>query len=290
MRAPVFLGYDQAELDRQYDQRVWASNAAEIINRYSADSAAARMRLGDPEAYAYGDSRAETFDVFRTHRGKAPIHVFVHGGAWRQLSKLESAFAAENFVRAGAHFVALDFGLLPLVSIDEMAAQVKGAIAAIYRNAAAFDGDADRIFLSGHSSGAHLVGVAITSDWSAEYRLSPDIVKGAVCCSGIYDLEPVRRSARNDYLQLGSRQVELLSPIRNVARLACPVAVAIGEHESDEFKRQARDFAGAIERDGKAVELIEAEGLNHFEIVNTLASPDGVLGRIALHQMGLGLG
>jgi arylformamidase len=75
-----------------------------------------------------------------------------------------------------------------------------------------------------------------------------------------------------------------------VARLACPVAVAIGEHESDEFKRQARDFAGAIERDGKAVELIEAEGLNHFEIVNTLASPDGVLGRIALHQMGLGLG
>jgi len=81
-----------------------------------------------------------------------------------------------------------------------------------------------------------------------------------------------------------------LSPLRHLANLRCPLAVGIGEHESDEFKRQARAFAGAAERHGVPVELVEGTGLNHFEIVTTLASPAGLLGRIALHQMGLGFG
>src|SRR5262249_49414839 len=151
-----------------------------------------------------------------------------------------SAFAAENFVRAGAHFAALDFAVLPYVALEQMVAQVRSAIAWLRRNAAALDADPERIFISGHSSGAHLAAAAITGGWRAECDLPADVVKGAVCCSGIYDLEPVRRSARNTYVQLDERQVEALSPIRHVARLACPVVVAHGEHESDEFRRQAR--------------------------------------------------
>ena len=290
MSPKVFRDYDQAALDRQYDQRAWAANAVALINGYSTYSEAVRGRLGVPRVYAYGDGRAETLDLFRTHRPDAPIHVFVHGGAWRSLSKRDSAFAAENFVRAGAHFAALDFAVLPYVALEQMAAQVRSALAWLHRNAKAFDADRERIFISGHSSGAHLAATAITGDWHAEFDLPADVVKGAVCCSGIYDLEPVRRSARNTYVQLDERQVEALSPIRHVGRLACPVAIAHGEHESDEFKRQAREFAAAVEGQGVAVELVEGAGLNHFEIVTTLASPTGLLGRVALHQMGLGLG
>ena len=292
MRAKVFRDYDQAELDRQYDQRAWAANAIALINGYSIDSEIVRERLGEPEVHAYGEGRAETLDLFRTERPNAPIHVFVHGGAWRTLGKRDSAFAAEHLVRSGAHFAALDFALLPYVSLDEMVWQVKSAIAWLYRNAAALGADPERIFISGHSSGAHLAAAAITADWREEFDLPVEIVKGAVCCSGIYDLEPVRRSARNRYVQLDERQVEALSPIRHVGHLACPVVIACGEHESDEFKRQARDFAAAIERHRVpvAVELVEGPGLNHFEIINTLGAPTGLLGRLALRQMGLTIG
>jgi arylformamidase len=289
MSTKVFLDYDQAGLDRQYDQRAWAPNAAELINGYAIDSEAVRRRLGGPEEYAYGDGRAELLDLFRAHRPGAPIQVFIHGGAWRLLSKRESAFAAETFVRAGAHFVALDFGRLPLASIDEMAAQVRAAFAWLYRNARELDADPDRIFVSGHSSGAHLAGVVLTTDWPAR-GLPQDIVKGALCISGIYDLEPVRLSARNDYVHLNAALVGDLSPLRHIDRVACPVVVGFGERESDEFKRQARDFAAALAGRGGDAELIEGAGLNHFEIINTLASPTGQLGRLALHQMGLGLG
>jgi arylformamidase len=292
MRAKVFRDYDQAELDRQYDQRAWAANAVALINGYSIDSEIVRERLGEPEVHAYGEGRAETLDLFRTERPNAPIHVFVHGGAWRTLGKRDSAFAAEHLVRSGAHFAALDFALLPYVSLDEIVWQVKSAIAWLYRNAAALGADPERIFVSGHSSGAHLAAAAITSDWKAEFDLPFETVKGAVCCSGIYDLEPVRRSGRNRYVQLDERQVEALSPIRHVGHLTCPVVIACGEHESDEFKRQARDFAAAVERHRVpvAVELVEGPGLNHFEIINTLGSPTGLLGQLALRQMGLTIG
>jgi arylformamidase len=290
MRCAIFRDYDQAGLDRQYDQRAWAPNAIELINRYSADSAAVRKRLGEPDTYDYGDTRAQSLDLFRTHRTPAPVHVFIHGGAWRQLSARDSAFAAETFVRAGAHYIALDFAQLPQVSLDQMVGQVRSAIAWLYRYADQFGGDPNRIYVSGHSSGAHLAAAIATTDWKGRFGLPQDVVKGALCCSGIYDLEPVRRSARNDYVQLDEALVEQLSPIRHVAYLRCPMAVGAGEHESDEFKRQAREFAGAIAGQGVPVEVIEGAGLNHFEMVTTLASPAGLLGRVALHQMGLGLG
>jgi arylformamidase len=290
MKRAVFRDYDQAELDRQYDQRAWAANAIELINRYAADSAAVRKHLGEPDTYDYGDTRAESLDLFRTHRKPAPVHVFIHGGAWRLLSARDSAFPAETFVRAGAHYVALDFAPLPQVPLDRMVDQVRSAIAWLHRYAVQFGGDPDRIFVSGHSSGAHLAAAVATTDWNARFRLPHDVIKGVLCCSGIYDLEPVRRSARNDYAQLDEALVEAASPIRHLANLRCPVVVGVGEHESDEFKRQAREFAAAVELQGVAVELVEGAGLNHFEIVTTLASPTGLLGRVALHQMGLGLG
>jgi len=50
--------------------------------------------------------------------------VFIHGGAWRLLGKRDSAFAAETFLEAGAHFCrGLDFALLPAVTLAEMVAQ-----------------------------------------------------------------------------------------------------------------------------------------------------------------------
>jgi arylformamidase len=285
MSSTVFLDYDQAELDRQYDQRAWAPNAVEVIERYAAESNNVRARLGSPRTFAYGKTPAETLDVYPASRRDAPMHVFIHGGAWRSLSKHESAFAAETFVNAGAHFVAVDFALLPEVSLAEMVDQVRRAVAWIYSNAEQLGGDRERLFLSGHSSGGHLAAAILTTDWPGQFSLPDTVIKGGMCVSGIYDLHPVRLSTRNAYVRLGVGMEQEFSPCRFVEHLACPVVLAYGEFESDEFKRQSRTFASLIERTGLDVRLIEGRGLNHFEIIETLAEPTGLLGRIALAQM-----
>jgi arylformamidase len=168
-----------------------------------------------------------------------------------------------------------------------MAAQVRSAVAWVYRNARGFGGDPDRLYVSGHSSGGHLAGVVLTTDWRKDFGLPADTVKGGLCCSGIYDLKPARLSARSAYVKFTDEMEHALSSQRHLDRLNAPVIVAHGTLETPEFQRQSRDFAAAVKAAGKPVRLIVGEGYNHFEILETLASPYGVLGRAALEQMKL---
>jgi arylformamidase len=101
-------------------------------------------------------------DIYATRRAGAPVNVYIHGGAWRSGLAKDYAFPAEMFNSAGAHYVVLDFlnvleaggNLMP------MAEQVRRGVAWVYKNAASFGGDPNRVFVSGFSSGAHLAGVA----------------------------------------------------------------------------------------------------------------------------------
>jgi arylformamidase len=285
----VWLDLDQAELDAAYDQRAWAPNREQLLQRYATSSEAVRARLGSPRRFAYGPTPIEGLDVYATTRANAPINVFIHGGAWRAGLARDYAFPAELFVRAGAHFVVPDFAWVQDVdaSLLPMAEQVRAAVAWVYRNARSFGGDPNRIFVSGHSSGAHLAGVVLTTDWRGRFDLPAEIVKGGLCSSGMYDLKPVRLSARSAYVKFTDEMEESLSAQRHLDRLTAPLIVTHGARESPEFQRQARDFAAAVAAAGKPVRLLVGEGYNHFEMIETLGSPDGVLGRAALEQMGL---
>ena len=287
MPRKVFLDYTQEELDRAYDQRAWAPNAAHVIERYGTDSAAARARLSHTSDIAYGPSAEEVLDVFPAKRPKAPALVFIHGGAWRAFPKSSNEFAAGAFVEAGAAFVVPEFATIPEVRLPEMAEQVRRAIVWVHRNAAIFGGDPDRIHICGHSSGGHLAAVLLTTDWTA-YGLPVNVIKGGLCVSGMYDLHPVLLSARSGYIKITEAEQAALSPIRHVRRITAPIAIAYGDRESPEFKRQGGAFHDALQRAGHKCQLLVLHGVNHFEGIATLADPDSVLARIVLEQMALG--
>jgi arylformamidase len=286
----VWLDLDQAELDAAYDQSAYAPNREQVLARNATNSEGVRARLGPPRRYTYGPTPIEGLDVYATDRPHAPINVFIHGGAWRSGAAKNYAAPAELFVHAGAHYVVLDFAAVQDAggSLMPMADQVRRAVAWMYRNAHAFGGDAGRLYVSGSSSGAHLAAVVLTTDWPRDFDLPADIVKGGLCGSGMYDLKPVRLSARSRYVKFTDEIEEALSPQRHLDQLHAPVVVGYGTFETPEFQRQARDFAAAVEAAGKPVRLVVGEGYNHFEMFETLASPYGVLGRAVLEQMGLG--
>jgi arylformamidase len=112
-------------------------------------------------------------------------------------------------------------------------------------------------------------------------------LKGALLCSGMYDLKPVRLSARSNYVKFTDEIEQELSAMRHLERIACPLLVAYGTCETPEFQRQARDFAAALAAAGKSHQLLVGEAYNHFEMLETLANPYGLLGRAVLAQMGL---
>jgi arylformamidase len=258
----VFLDYDQKALDEQYEQRTWVPHADEIIKRFGVASDAVRTRIGEPRTERYGPSPIETLDIYGQSEKAL---VFVHGGAWKRQSKRENAFAAETMVQAGAAYVALDFALLPSVTLPEMAAQVCRGVDWVRRHLSS------EVVLCGHSSGSHLAACALTMT---------DSVRQALLVSGIYDLLPVRLSARNGYVRLDEKLEDEYSPIRHADRIGCPVTLAWAEHEAAEFARQSREFAERL-----GAPRIVGQAMNHFEIIETLADPASPLGRAALNML-----
>src|SRR3984957_5186821 len=284
----IWLNMDQQELDDAYDQIVYAPNRDQVGKRRLANSAAALARIGKPLRFAYGPTAIEGLDVYRTKAQNAPIGIFVHGGAWRNGQASELTSLAEPFVHAGAHFVIPDF-----INVDQaggslfpMVEQVRRAVAWVYKNAATFGGDPQALYLTGHSSGGHLGGCIVITDWAKE-GLPLDILKGALLGSGMYDLKAVRLSKRGDYVKFTDEMEEALSAQRHLDRLHTPLILTHGTLETPEFQRQTRDFYAAVKAAGKPVELRVGAGYNHYETEETLANPYGLMGRAAFEQMKL---
>jgi arylformamidase len=104
----------------------------------------------------------------------------------------------------------------------------------------------------------------------------------------MYDLRGPRLSARSQYVNFTDAIEDALSAQRHIDRLQVPLTLVYGSMETPEFQRQSWSFAQALQQAGKPVRLIRAEGYNHFEIAETLASPFAAAGRAALAMMGLG--
>jgi arylformamidase len=287
----VFMDYDQAALDAAYNQATYAPHAGNVRKRFVLESGAVRSRIGEPLRVSYGPTDIEKVDIYKTSKLNAPIFIFIHGGAWHRGTAKGNAFPAEWIVKAGVHFIAPDFvGVKEAPdSLRTMVDQVRRSVAWVYKNAASFGGNAERIYLCGHSSGAHLAGCVLTTDWPA-YGVPKTIIKAGLCCSGMYELYPVSLSARRDYVKFDDAMIEQLSAIRHIDKIACPITLAYGTLETPEFQRQTPAFYEAVKKAGKPVKLIVGPEYNHHEIKETLGNPYGLLGRAALEMMGITLG
>ena len=284
---PIWNGLDQKQLDDAYDQSVFAPNAKLVSERRTAAGRRALEAIGEPERLSYGPTRFETLDLYRAKNTDRPaLLIFLHGGAWKSSDARKDAFLAEMFVKAGVTVVMPNFAGAEDVGGDLMVIsdQVRRATAFAVSNALQFGADPSRLFLIGHSSGAHLGGVLLTTDWAAMGLPAPPF-RAALLGSGMYDLHPVRLSKRSSYLKITDQVEQELSPQRHISRISCPITLTYGLLETPEFQRQSRDFHAALLAAGRPVRLMAGEALNHFETQETLASPYGFMGRPAIAML-----
>jgi arylformamidase len=283
----VFRGYDRKALDAEYNNRAKVKDAMDWIARYGAESARARAELPMRFDVPFGPHHAERLDVFpAAAAGPAPVHVFFHGGYWHRLDKADFSFVVRALRPAGAVTVVVNYALMPTVGLDELVRQCRAAVAWVGKNARDLGGDPDRIFVSGHSAGGHLVAMLLATDWPA-FGAPPAVVRGGCAISGLYDLEPIRLCYLNDVLALTPEIARRNSPATLPAPRAGSLVLAVGADEGAEYHRQTEALAAAWRGPSLAVEVLDMAGHDHFSIVAELQSPSSALARAIHRQMGL---
>lgn len=268
---------DAATLTQAYSPSTMVGgNIAPFIKAYVDQSAAAYAAAPDVQTLSYGDRPSQTIDLVVPERATpVPLHVFIHGGYWQQLSKTDSFFAAPDTLAHGIAFAAVDYTLAPHANLGEIVAEVFAALRYLRSNAQALGIDPKRIVVSGSSAGAQLAAMAGILLKGAE------LPAGLILLSGIYDLRPLLNIYVNDALGMDEEVAKRNSPLWRGISDFPPTVIAWGEIETDEFKCQSRHFAFHLERAKRDVTTLEVPARNHFDVVHDLANDTPLGGNLA---------
>ena len=272
----------EADRAREYSPSSCIDDISPLLEAYATRSSAAReacASAGLPIVeIRYGPADAQTIDLVTPPASgdPTPLVVFLHGGYWQELSKVESFFAAVDCVNHGIAFAAIDYTLAPAASLDEIVAECANALAVLVSGAGRYDIDANRIVVTGSSAGGHLaamLGLGIDGWRPAAVAL----------ISGIFALEPLIGTDINDAVGLDVEAAHRNSPILAELQGFPPTLIAHGDVETTQFKRQSAAMATALRAAGVEVDELEASARNHFDLVFDLCDHNTELGRRVLN-------
>ena len=278
-RVPPHAGTSATEpsLDAEYATRAAVPDAERWMERRAELSRRAHERFAHRADVPYGDHPDQRLDVFPAAGEANPVLVYFHGGAWRMHDKGVVAFLAESLVPAGVTLVAPGFSLAPVATLDVMVRQAAEAVRWVHTHAGDVGVDPARLYVAGHSSGAHLAAMLLGRPGFAGWGLPPDVISGACITSGLYDLEPVIRTSMNDWLHLDVTAARRNSPSRLVRPEGPPIVAAVGGNETDAFRRQTADYVAVWRAAGNEATVVDMPGHHHYSLMIELHDPGSPL-------------
>lgn len=271
----VFRNYDQAALDREYNNREKVADSAEIAERWMRRGAEARSAMSCRLDIAFGPHERQKIDLFPCAQPGAPALAFVHGGYWHSRDRTLAHFIAPFFVASGINFISVGYRLCPEVGIGDIVEDVRSALVWTHENAEDLGLDGRRLFIAGHSAGGHLAAIMCGPD-----GVPPGLVKGGCSISGLHDLEPVRLTYLNETLGLDRETARALSPVERARALRSgagpdlpPLLLTVGGEEGPEYARQRDDLEAALRAARQPVRVVESPGTNHFTACEAICDP-----------------
>lgn len=272
---PVYKGYDQAGLDRQYNNRLHVPDYAEHLERWETLSRQTEKELPLVKDIPYGVLPRERLDIYPSLLPSSKTLIFIHGGYWHKFDKSSFQFIANAFSNDAVTTVLINYPLAPVVSIDQIVASCQLAIAWLYQNIAAYNGDPGQLYITGHSAGGHLVAMLLATDWT-QYNLEPNTIKGACVISGLFNLIPIQLSDINQSLKMDTETALRNSPVHLLPVTQCALSILVGSNETTEFLDQSKELYSCW-KESLPAEIIQIPELNHYSIVETMLNPKSCL-------------
>lgn len=260
----------------QYNPRTTVANAGEIIPAWKIRAGQTRARFAFDADISYGPHPREILDFYRARNAKG-ILIYIHGGYWRMLSKVETSWVADGFVEQGASVALINYPLCPEVTLSDIRESIIRSFVHLYKKVLN-DDERKNIVVAGHSAGGYLAALHLATDWT-KFGLPENPVAGVIAISGIYDVAPLMQTSMNTDIGITNETAIDLNVVTAKIKSHAPIVFAVGGNEPQEFHRQAADQAKAW----AAIEpkILSLAGMNHFTVVDALADPQGALNAVA---------
>jgi arylformamidase len=264
------------DLETEYSPRITIPDHAQIFARWARaaeDYRAEMLKVGKAEfGIIYGDTARQFIDLFLPAAGEsAPLAMFIHGGYWRAMDPSFHSHMARGLNERGFAVAVVGYDLCPIVTIADIIEQVQRAGASLWQR---FN---RRMLVCGHSAGGHLTAAMVATDWQKLWPKVPsDLVPAGYAISGVFDLRPLTKTSMNQDFRLDDAEAERISPILWTIPPGRALDAAVGDLESNEFKRQSRAMADAWGKAKAETRYAEMPG-NHFTVIDALADPNNAM-------------
>lgn len=222
---------------------------------------------------AYGAGERQQLDVYAPPAAQGrPIIVFWYGGAWEKGSKWQYRFVGAALAKAGYVAVLPDYRLYPDVKFPAFVQDGADAVAWVASHAIEIGGDPQRIYLAGHSSGAHLAAMlAYDPAQLTRVGLPADTVQGFIGLSGPYALDPNNDTYRSIFAAPFNHAD--WQPVRQAEAGAPPALLMHGEQDEVVLVSHARAMTEVLRELGVGVTFRAYPGRGHRDTVAAFAIP-----------------
>ncbi len=207
-------------------------------------------------------------DVYHPKKGgDCPVLVWFHGGGLTGGHKS----VPEALKEQGLVVVAVNYRLLPAVTVRDAIDDAAEAVAWTFRNISSYGGSPSRIYVSGHSAGGYLtMMLGFNREYLARYGADADAIAALLPLSG----QAISHFAYRDMNGMGALQplVDEYAPLYWVRNDCPPTLLVTGDREDELYGRYEENayLWRMMKLSGHpSVTLVEHKGTNH----NTMLAP-----------------
>jgi poly(3-hydroxybutyrate) depolymerase len=214
------------------------------------------------------DSVRHKLDLYVPKGAKSfPVMMFVHGGAWKHGNKELYGPLGETFAKQGIGTAVINYRLTDskgTVKHPDHIQDVAKAFAWVKDNCGKYGGSKDKLFVSGHSAGGHLVALLGTDEsyLKAEGCTTRDIC-GVMAVSGVYTVSPL---LLGDVFGKDEDVCKAASPITHCKGSHPPFLIAYGNRDFPFMDLMAEDFSKKL-KDAKNNATVMKLDRDHYSIV-----------------------
>jgi acetyl esterase/lipase len=222
----------------------------------------------------YGDDPRQKLDIYASKGNppNAPVIVFFYGGTWETGSKADYLFVAQALAAKGAVVVVPDYRLYPQVTFPAFLDDGAAAAAWTFRNIANYGGDAQAVFLAGHSAGAYIaIMLALDPEYLKADGVAASRLAGAIGISGPYDFLPIVRKDVKAIFEVVP-DLAVTQPIHYARADAPPLLLLHGDADTTVGPYNTHNLADRIRALGGQVETDFYPGADHVDAIIAVTS------------------